>query len=136
MLLDATRFVDQTLEDSAHGVRVERLRGLTAQPIEHFPLSLGVVHGDAVSTLVLADHEHDTHPFSDQFEDAAIQIVDASPQRFELGSRLHGRERNTRGRPTKGSVQRVPLTVVLHAGDFDFRHWVRDLRLGGFGVLR
>ncbi len=96
MLFDAPAFVDEALEDSAHRVRVERVLRLRAQAIEHVPLPLGIVDGNVVSTLVLAYGKHDLHAFGDQFEDAAIQVVDASPQRFELGSRLHGRDRNTR----------------------------------------
>lgn len=96
MLLDASRFVDQPFEDAAHGFSVERVLRLTAQAIEHLPFTLGVVDGDVISAFILTHGEHDSHPFGDQFQDAAIQVVDASPQRFKLRSRLHGRDRNIR----------------------------------------
>ena len=96
VLFDAPRFVDQPLEDPPHRVGIEWMLRSTAQAIEHFSFPLGIVHGNVVSTLVLPHCKHHTHTFGDQFEDAAIQVVDASPQRFELRSRLHGQDRNTR----------------------------------------
>lgn len=111
MLLDAARLVDQSFEDTAYGFGVERMFRLAAQPIEHHPFPLGVVDGDVVSALVLTHGEHDSHPFGDQFEDAAIQVVDASPQRLKLRSRLHGRDRNIRPRASQRTTVGQPAST-------------------------
>ena len=96
MLFDPARLVDQSLENAAHRVRVERVLRLAAQAIEHFAFAIGVIDGDAVLALVLADGQDDSHALRDQFEDATIQVIDASTQLFELRSRLHERDRNIR----------------------------------------
>jgi hypothetical protein len=108
VLLDTPGFVDQSFENAAHGVAIERMLGLAAQALEHLPFAIGIVNGDVVSALVLAHGEHDSHPFGDQFQDAAIQIVDASPQRFKLRSRLHGRDRNIRQRASQRTTVGQP----------------------------
>jgi len=79
VLLDAPRFVDQSFEDAPHGVAVERLRRLATQAIEHISLAIRVVYREVVVAFELTDGEDHFHAFSDELQDAAIQIVDASP---------------------------------------------------------
>ena len=78
VLLDPSRLVDQPLENSPHGIRVERLGGLTAQAFEHLSFALGIVDGEVVFSLESTNGEHDLHAVGDELQDAAIQLVDAS----------------------------------------------------------
>jgi len=77
VLFDATRLVDQALEDAAHGVAIERLGRLAAQAIEHVPLPIGIVYGKVIFTLELTNGEDDLHAFCDELQDTDIQLVDA-----------------------------------------------------------
>lgn len=78
MLLDASRLVDQALEDAAHRVSIERFGRLAAQAIEHVALAIGIINGQVVLSLELTNGQDDLHTFGNELQDAAIQIVDAS----------------------------------------------------------
>ena len=79
VLFDAPRFVDQSLEDAPYRVGIEWFGRLAAQPVEHLPLTFGVIRREVIRALELTNGKDDFDALSDQFEDAAIQFIDASP---------------------------------------------------------
>ena len=79
VLFDAPRFVDQSLEDAPYRVGIEWFGRLAAQPVEHLALTFRVIRREVIRALELTNGKDDFDALSDQFEDAAIQFIDASP---------------------------------------------------------
>ena len=78
MLLKPPRLVDQALEDTPHGRRVERRPRLPSEPLEHVALSLRVVNGQVSRTLELSNGENEPDALRDELEDALVHLVDGA----------------------------------------------------------
>jgi hypothetical protein len=78
MLLESPRLVDQALEDTPDGRRVERWLCLPSEPLEHVALSFRVVNGQLSLALELSNGENEPDAFGDELEDTLVHFIDGA----------------------------------------------------------
>lgn len=75
-LFDAPRFVNESLEDAAGGLWVERGLCSASQPVEQLPFAFGIVHVHPARSFVVPYLQHHLNACGDQREDLLVEGVD------------------------------------------------------------
>lgn len=80
VLLLAARFVDDALEDPAHGFALKRFATGGHQSFQDLALAFGIVDAQAPLALELAHLQHELQPLPQQIQDLFVDAIDGVAQ--------------------------------------------------------
>lgn len=110
--LDASCFVDDALEDTAHGGRFEGWGREAHESLHDAPLALGIADRKAAPPLQIADRENQPDSLREELQYPSIDVVDRAPQCVELGDRHVVNRTSKRAPGASGEWSRTPGPAI------------------------